>query len=47
MKDKFAGLMAEEILSEAEKTVSHEFEAETIDDLKRIAKKVTAKTDLR
>ena len=27
MKDKFAGLMAEEILSEAEKTVSHEFEA--------------------
>lgn len=46
MKDKFAGLMAEEILSEAEKTVSHEFEAETIDDLKRIAKKVTAKTDL-
>ena len=39
MKDKFAGLMAE-------KTVSHEFEAETIDDLKRIAKKVTAKTDL-
>ena len=36
----------EEKAAEAEKTVSHEFEAETIDDLKRIAKKVTAKTDL-
>ena len=48
MKDKFAGLMAEgNPVRKRERTrFLHEFEAETIDDLKRIAKKVTAKTDL-
>ena len=48
MKDRFAELTAEEILKELQddKMISREFESETIDDLKRIAKKLTAKTDL-
>ena len=48
MKDRFAELTAEEILKELldDKMISREFESETIDDLKRIAKKLTAKTDL-
>ena len=46
MKDKFAELSARELLEGAQRAVIHEFEAEDIDGLKRIAKKVTAKTDL-
>lgn len=46
MKDKFAELSAKELLKGAERAVIHEFESETIDELKRVAKKLTAKTDL-
>ncbi len=46
MKDKFAEITAKKLLEGAERAVIHEFEAESIDELKRIAKKLTAKTDL-
>ena len=47
MKDRFAELTAEEVLAESgeDNVISREFESETVDDLKRIAKKLTAKTD--
>ncbi len=50
MKDKFADMMCDSVLAEAENqgstAVVHEFEYETLDDLRRIAKKIIAKTDL-
>ncbi len=46
MKDRFAEIQAEELLKDMGHAVIHEFERESMDELKRIAKKVTAKTDL-
>ncbi len=50
MKDKFADMTADSVLAEAESqnatAVVREFEFEKLDDLKRIAKKIIAKTDL-
>ncbi len=46
LKDRLAEIRASELLSGAETCVTGEMEEEGTDDLKRIAKKVTAKTDL-
>lgn len=46
MKDKLAQMRAEELLRDAESAVICEFESADLDELKRIAKKVTAQTEL-
>ena len=45
-KDSLARIRAEELLKKADKMVAGEFERADIDELKRVAKKILADTDL-